>query len=245
MCKIEKDISEFYKNKSAKDGLQKRCIECHKYLYNRQGKDKIKEKNKNILKKLKENENDYINRLEYVRNYQITNKDKIRETKKEWSLNNKEKVKEIKSKWALQNRDKIKEKNIKYRKENRDKINDYNRKRKSLLRKNDLLFKLKEKYRTKLNRIFKYKKPKSTLDILGCSFEFYKSYLESKFQPWMNWENRGLYNGEYNYGWDIDHIIPLSSAKNEEDLIRLNHYSNLQPLCSKINRDIKRDRKRW
>ena len=56
----------------------------------------------------------------------------------------------------------------------------------------------------------------------------------------MTWENKGLYNGELNYGWDIDHIIPLSSAETEEDIIRLNHYSNLQPLCSKINRDIKK-----
>ena len=58
----------------------------------------------------------------------------------------------------------------------------------------------------------------------------------------MNWNNRGLYNGELNYGWDIDHIIPVSYAKNEEELLLLNHYTNLQPLCSKINRDIKRNK---
>ena len=57
----------------------------------------------------------------------------------------------------------------------------------------------------------------------------------------MNWDNYGLYNGEPNYGWDIDHIIPLSSANTENDLIRLNHYSNLQPLCSKFNRYIKKN----
>lgn len=56
----------------------------------------------------------------------------------------------------------------------------------------------------------------------------------------MTWENRGLYNGELNYGWDIDHIIPLASAEKEEDIIRLNHYTNLQPLCSYTNRYIKK-----
>jgi len=35
-------------------------------------------------------------------------------------------------------------------------------------------------------------------------------------------------------------IIPVSSAKTEEELLLLNHYTNLQPLCSKINRDIKK-----
>lgn len=58
----------------------------------------------------------------------------------------------------------------------------------------------------------------------------------------MTWENRGLYNGELNHGWDIDHITPLSSAKSEEEVYSLSHYSNLQPLDSKINRDVKRNK---
>lgn len=57
----------------------------------------------------------------------------------------------------------------------------------------------------------------------------------------MDFNNYGLYNGEFNYGWDLDHIIPISSAKTEDDLIKLNHYTNFQPLCSKINREIKRN----
>ena len=58
----------------------------------------------------------------------------------------------------------------------------------------------------------------------------------------MTWENRGLYNGELDYGWDIDHIVPICSAKTEEDVIKLNHYTNLQPLCSYTNRVIKGDK---
>ena len=57
----------------------------------------------------------------------------------------------------------------------------------------------------------------------------------------MNWDNHGLYNGEINYGWDIDHIVPLSSATSVDELYKLNHYTNLQPMCSYTNRYIKKD----
>jgi hypothetical protein len=75
--------------------------------------------------------------------------------------------------------------------------------------------------------------------LLGCSYVEFKLHLESKFESWMNWDNYGLYNGTPNYGWDIDHIIPVSNAKTVEDLIKISHYTNLQPLCSYINRYIK------
>lgn len=57
----------------------------------------------------------------------------------------------------------------------------------------------------------------------------------------MTYDNHGKYNGEYNFGWDIDHIIPISSAKTIEDVIRLNHYTNFQPLDSYENRVVKKD----
>ena len=60
----------------------------------------------------------------------------------------------------------------------------------------------------------------------------------------MNWDNYGDPKDgilELNKTWDIDHIEPLSSAKTEEDIIRLNHYTNLQPLCSYYNRHIKKN----
>ena len=43
----------------------------------------------------------------------------------------------------------------------------------------------------------------------------------------MNWDNRSE--------WHIDHIVPLSSANTEEELIRLCHYTNLQPLWAEDN----------
>jgi hypothetical protein len=87
-----------------------------------------------------------------------------------------------------------------------------------------------------------HKKKLSTTDVLGCTYEEFKTYIESKFDYWMNWDNYGLYNGKEKYGWELDHIIPLSSVDTEEDVIRLNHYSNIQPLCSYVNRVVKRNK---
>lgn len=73
-----------------------------------------------------------------------------------------------------------------------------------------------------------YTKRNRTYEILGCSWEFFKGYIEAKFQEGMTWENR--------CDWEIDHIIPVSSATTEEEVLRLNHYTNLQPLWSWQNR---------
>ena len=43
----------------------------------------------------------------------------------------------------------------------------------------------------------------------------------------MSWENQGK--------WHIDHIIPLSSAANEEELYKLCHFTNLQPMWATDN----------
>jgi endogenous inhibitor of DNA gyrase (YacG/DUF329 family) len=85
-------------------------------------------------------------------------------------------------------------------------------------------------------------KSKRTEQILGCTYIEFRSHLESLFEPWMTWNNYGLYNGSAMYGWDIDHIIPASSAKNESEILLLNHYTNLQPLCSYKNRNVKRNK---
>lgn len=107
-------------------------------------------------------------------------------------------------------------------------------------RKNDPIFKFKMNFRRRLREVLKIKS-NTTCEIIGCSYSEFIQYIESKFENWMSWENHGKYNGTFNSGWDIDHIIPLSSAKTENEVINLNHYTNLQPLCSHKNRTIKRD----
>jgi len=61
----------------------------------------------------------------------------------------------------------------------------------------------------------------------------------------MSWDNYGLYDGSENYGWDLDHIIPISSAITEEQVLKLSLYENIQPLCSFQNRVLKRGLINW
>jgi hypothetical protein len=182
------------------------------------------EKNKDSLSKLsKENPNRKKNNITYY----IKNKEILNEKSKNWNDNNKEYKKVLARKYYLENKKSLDEKS-----------NNYQKKR----RKNDILFNIKLRMRCLISNSFSrngYKKLSKTENIIGCSFDEFKNHIESKFESWMTWDNYGKYNGELYYGWDIDHIIPISSAINEESVISLNHYTNLQPLCSKVNRDIK------
>jgi hypothetical protein len=133
-----------------------------------------------------------------------------------------------------------------YFKQNKERI--YNTRNKYIKERyqNDPLFKLTQKTRTIISnslRKINHRKSSSTQNILGCTFEELKQYLESQFEPWMNWNNMGGKNiTEPNISWEVDHIIPISSAQSEEDVVRLNHYTNLRPLCSYNNRFIKRNK---
>ena len=127
---------------------------------------------------------------------------------------------------------------IKYRVDNKEKHKFYIKNR----LKNDNLFRLSLNIRNLIRISFKrnnISKNSKTALILGCSYEDFKIHIESLWEPWMTWDNYGLYNGEINYGWDIDHIIPTSSASTEDEVLKLNHYTNLQPLCSYTNRYVK------
>jgi hypothetical protein len=70
-------------------------------------------------------------------------------------------------------------------------------------------------------------KKNKTFEIVGCSPQELKEHLEKQFKEGMNWENRNL--------WHIDHIIPLASANTEEELYKLCHFTNLQPLWAEEN----------
>jgi hypothetical protein len=92
-------------------------------------------------------------------------------------------------------------------------------------RNNDAVYKIRCNISTLIQNGIRnrgFSKKTKTSKILGCDYDFFKKYIEDKFKEGMTWENRSE--------WSLDHIIPVSLAKTEEELIKLNHYTNFQPL---------------
>ena len=114
-----------------------------------------------------------------------------------------------------------------YYNNNKGKIRDYYRQYENHRIKNDPLFKLAKNLRQRLRNSLKaksWKKNAKFNEYIGCSLEQLKQHLELQFTEGMTWDNHGV------HGWHIDHIIPLASANNEQELYGLSHYKNLQPL---------------
>lgn len=115
-----------------------------------------------------------------------------------------------------------------WKKKNSDKLRKQAAKRARERRKTDPLYALRNNISRRIRENLTCgHKSESTKKIIGCSIEELKIYLENQFSEGMCWENYGK--------WHIDHIIPISSAKTNEEVYKLNHYTNFQPLWSVDN----------
>ena len=151
----------------------------------------------------------------------FSNKEYLSKKAKQYYIENKEEINKNSIKYYIKNKENIKERNKQYVLDNRKKINDHRKNR--IL--NDPLFKLSCDIRSLINISVKkqgYTKKSKTYNILGCSLKEFKQHLESQFTEGMTWDNQGK--------WHMDHIYPVSLAKDEQHLIKLNHYTNFQPL---------------
>ena len=199
--------------------------------YREANKDKLKayreankDKEKAYYEAYYEANKDKLNayRKAYYEAYYEANKDKEKARNKAYREANKDKRKA----YYEDNKDKEKARNKAYYEANKDKINTRNRNRKKI----DTLFKLKCNIRSRTRSAFKTKyitKTQKTQEMLGCTYKFMRNHLAAQFTKGMTLENYG--------DWHIDHITPLSSAKNEKELISLAHYTNLQPLWAEDN----------
>jgi hypothetical protein len=207
-CEQIKDICEYTKDKNREDGLFVYCKECK-----RDSAKKEYEKNK-------------IRILSYQKEYYLQNSNKIRNRVKKDYLDKRKDILMSKKTYYQKNKEKLIDYAKQYRENNREKRNQYEINRK----KTDIIFRLKHLVRNRILKFLNLKKinkKHKTFEIIGCTPQELKIHLEQKFIDGMSWENQGK--------WHIDHIIPLSSATNEEELYKLCYFTNLQPMWATDN----------
>jgi len=180
-CKVEKDESEFKKDKSKKLGRSSQCKECQK-IY---------------LKKYRNDPKNLIIAEEYRKEwYKKNSTPELRHKyySKSWESEEFRKKHSIRmKKWS--------EENPNYNKEWHDKNrDDWNRKQREKWA-NNPIHRLKSNIRTRIYKAIK-NKSNASFKLLGCHIDNYIVYLEQQFTDKMNWENYGSY-------WEIDHIEPL------------------------------------
>jgi len=226
-CLIEKDFCDFHKHKGTNDGYYTICKICRKPIsekYFKENKELInirrskkyyENHEENLIKDRERIKNEREKRLESSKMYYVVNKDKVKEyQKKHYELNKENYIKRAKV----------------WRDNNKERSNLLINVRNKIRKKEDVLFKLKTKLKTDIYISLKRKKKSKTLEqIIGLSLTEYKKHIENQFEDWMSWDNWGLHT------WHIDHIIPLSSAKTEEEVYLLWNYTNLRPLSANEN----------
>ena len=209
-CGIEKNVCEFNIRKNRKSKYTSQCKLC----ICKNGK-KYRENNLDLIKSRK--------KIYYDKNNEVLNK-KV----KEWYKKNSEKALQQKRNYYQENRELVLERSKLWSKNNRDKVNDYIKTKKE----QNPLFRVELNIRGRIKQYLKQKnitQKNKTYNIVGIGINDLKKYIENQFTEGMSWENYGM------YGWHIDHIIPLCSANDENELIKLFHYTNLQPLWAEDN----------
>lgn len=167
---------------------------------------------------------------ELITAWRKENKEHLKEYNKKYFQEHKEKILTDKKEYMYNYRQTSKYKKHKkeYANKNKEKVNEQRKKRYA----NDIIFRLKHNVRVEILRSFKSKnkeKSKHTEELTGCSLDHLVKYLLK------------TYKNNYGIEWDgkekvhIDHIIPLATAKKEDDVINLCHYTNLQLLKAKDN----------
>jgi hypothetical protein len=233
-CQINKSLEEYGDNKNNQDKKSIYCKDCERVRgkeYRDKNRDKVNEsakkwrKNnpekyqKTIEKYLEKNPNMSSKERSKIYRQNEDYRKKINIKRKEYYKNNLDKEREISKKYYNKNKEKLRRENNQWK----------NNKRKT-----DGFYRMKINLRHRLrDYLIGESRGKRTKDIVGLDKVEFKLYIQSKFVEGMSWDNYGK--------WHLDHIKPLCQAKDNEEALLLNHYTNLQPLWAEDN--LRKNRK--
>lgn len=260
-CKTDKEIEFFGLDNGRLDGRNVYCLDCTRSK-RQTNRDKINsQKRQDYWDRhdyhLQQRQNDYFKhkdqRLEYSKQYYQENSDASKKRASDYYYHNKEKVSIQSKKYRLKNAEIIKQKKREYyqrpdikaisRQKNKEWKKNNPEKRREMEKcyfEKDPIRKIIKGMRTRIFTVLKRSgahKAGRTIDQLGCTPEFLKQHIESKFYSRNNDKNETIQMTWDNFGngpetWQIDHIrsLCLFDLTNPAEQLIANHYLNLQPL---------------
>lgn len=212
ICESEKPYSEFHRQRGRRDGYGDWCKPC-----------------KSERKRQQYQANPHKARA-YMAAYRAANPEKVAEAKKAARLKKLDEYKAKEARNYRKNRDKILAYSKEYRRKNWPMVLAKNTRYKRERLRADPLYRMQYSMRCRIFQAFRaqgYAKGGKTSKLLGCDWDELMQHMAAQFQHGMTLDNYGE--------WHVDHIIPVSSAKDADELTRLCHYSNLQPLWAADN----------
>jgi len=224
-CKIEKEVTEFSKDKQKKDGYRPSCKMCQKKKYKKPTSESRESLRKIGLKFLKDNPNykktcseckEILETSQFVCNYKSP--DGLGYS-----------CKPCLTQYSINNRESRKIKNREWRKNNRQKVRDGKNKWHNKKMEEDSLYKFEIKTRKLVYNSFYRKgftKNSKANNLLGINYNDLMVWLNGEASNGLSFDSEQIH---------IDHVIPINKARNEEEVAVLNHYSNLQLMTASDN----------
>lgn len=244
--KIEEDFSPSHYKKSG--GWCKNCNKLYMVEFKKLNVDKIKayQKEYDVIYY----QNNKLKILDDKKDYYEENKEKIIEDRKIYYSEHKEEKLEYNKTYYKENKMQIKESVKNYRQNNAESIKIYQNSYCKERRQTDVNFRLRNNVSSNIYYQLKLRESskggQTFIKYLNYSMENLKEYLESQFEPWMNWDNYGKYNvnswndnDQLAWTWQLDHVIPQSlftfTSMEDEEFKECWALKNLRPLSSKQN----------
>jgi hypothetical protein len=238
-CGLLKSLNDYYFEK-AKSKYRSECKSCtvnNGKKYRENNPEKYKE---GYLRYGNENREDIRRREKERRQSDI---EKARSKRREYYNNNRERLNgynrksynnnrdiniQKRKQWYQDNKESHAIARERYAEQNKENLQAARRKWENQRLKEDVNYSLQKALRGRIRSAVKgvYKKNKSTEYLIGCTIGEFRKHIEKQFKDGMSWDNWSQ------FGWHIDHKIPLSwfNLANENCRLMAFNYKNMQPL---------------
>lgn len=230
----------FVKDKYKKDGYKSLCKSCNSAKM-KEYHAKDPEKSRAKLYAWREENRQYW--LDYLQYRKGKKPDFIPKSKQKKEKRTREEArqreKDRKAQYDIDN----KEKNSAYHKSRRPITNQHARRRRRERMKTDPRFRLMEHFRRRFGTLVKklgHKRSLEYVEMIGCSLDELTKWVESHFEPGMDWSNQGHFSLNHPT-WQLDHHYPCSAfdLSDPEQQRQCFHYTNVYPIWAKENLDKK------